>query len=140
HIIPVAAGGENLITNLTTACGECNRGKGASLLAQLDDPPHYQLTYLRKVNDMKEISRLSMERWDHEKKAYDICTRMSEMVQAWVVEDLGVEADEEQIWEIRNFVAGMPIEMIESSLAKTVGMLHRGAISKATTFLFFCED
>lgn len=32
HIVPVAAGGANAIENLTTACMDCNRGKGAKKL------------------------------------------------------------------------------------------------------------
>lgn len=33
HIIPVAEGGDDTIDNLTTACWDCNRGKGAKQLA-----------------------------------------------------------------------------------------------------------
>lgn len=34
HIIPRAAGGSDDVTNLTTACKDCNRGKGAGLLEE----------------------------------------------------------------------------------------------------------
>lgn len=34
HIIPRAAGGSDDITNLTTACKECNAGKSAGLLEE----------------------------------------------------------------------------------------------------------
>jgi len=33
HIIPVAEGGQNELLNLVTACVDCNRGKGKTLLA-----------------------------------------------------------------------------------------------------------
>lgn len=35
HIHPVAEGGSNDIDNLVTACSDCNRGKGASLLSSV---------------------------------------------------------------------------------------------------------
>lgn len=34
HIIPVARGGDNEVTNLVTACYECNRGKSAKSLSE----------------------------------------------------------------------------------------------------------
>ena len=34
HIVPRAAGGSDDIANLTTACADCNRGKGARLLEE----------------------------------------------------------------------------------------------------------
>lgn len=34
HIIPLNKGGTNICTNLTTACEECNSGKGDALLNQ----------------------------------------------------------------------------------------------------------
>jgi hypothetical protein len=38
HISPVSAGGTNDIDNLVTACFDCNRGKGASLLDAVSMP------------------------------------------------------------------------------------------------------
>lgn len=33
HIMPVSSGGSNKITNLITACSDCNSGKGARLIS-----------------------------------------------------------------------------------------------------------
>ncbi len=38
HIVPRAAGGSDDIANLTTACSDCNRGKGARLLEEGTSP------------------------------------------------------------------------------------------------------
>lgn len=38
HIVPRAAGGSDDLTNLTTACTDCNRGKGARLLEEGTGP------------------------------------------------------------------------------------------------------
>lgn len=38
HILPRAAGGTDEIANLTTACSDCNRGKGARLLEEGTSP------------------------------------------------------------------------------------------------------
>ncbi len=32
HVVPVARGGTNTLSNLVTACEDCNRGKGATAL------------------------------------------------------------------------------------------------------------
>lgn len=38
HVVPVSAGGADLIANLVTSCFDCNRGKGARQLTEIAKP------------------------------------------------------------------------------------------------------
>ena len=50
HIVPRAAGGEDILENLTTACFECNRGKSDRSL----DAPVRTTAAIQKAEDLKE--------------------------------------------------------------------------------------
>jgi hypothetical protein len=53
HIIPRVEGGQDEIHNLTTACADCNRGKGGVPLAQV--APHLdEMEVLASVQEMME--------------------------------------------------------------------------------------
>ena len=59
HVVPVAEGGETTLLNLTTACKDCNLGKGARLLS--DDTvlskQHAQLADLEERRQQLEMMR-----------------------------------------------------------------------------------
>lgn len=57
HIIPVAKGGDNDETNLTTACEPCNQGKKARLLSSVPIRPDADLLYMAHQQEIGEIKR-----------------------------------------------------------------------------------
>mgnify|MGYP000896284205 CR=1 FL=1 len=78
HIIPKAEGGTDDSENLTTACWDCNRGKGATQLA--DAPP--------AIPDLKERTELAVERERqlrayHSVKAAEAARRNAQIEEVW---------------------------------------------------------
>lgn len=79
HIHPVAEGGTNDITNLITACSDCNLGKGARLLSENGemDKKRKQIEDMKsKRDELKSLYRLEMElaaeEFDETKAACDL--------------------------------------------------------------------
>ncbi len=72
HIVPVSKGGGNDIDNLVTSCWECNRGKGATLLTEMDNELNLHiktiLTLEREIQlaEYNEAKRRQREREDSE--------------------------------------------------------------------------
>lgn len=70
HVKPVAEGGKTTLLNLTTACVDCNLGKGARLLS--DDSAltiqHQQLADLEERRQQLEM----MRRWREELEAHKV--------------------------------------------------------------------
>ena len=64
HLKPVAAGGTNVITNLVTACADCNQGKGKE---ELDDNSLVarQRRQLEELHERREIMRMIVK-WREE--------------------------------------------------------------------------
>ena len=60
HVVPVAHGGTNDITNLVTACRECNNGKGARELSD-DTIIKRQKAQLDEINERREQAEMLTE-------------------------------------------------------------------------------
>lgn len=60
HVVPVAHGGTNDITNLVTACRECNNGKGARELSD-DTIIKRQQAQLEEINERREQAEMLTE-------------------------------------------------------------------------------
>jgi len=56
HITPVAAGGDNDISNLVTACEACNQGKKAKRL-DISPRPDADLAWLEMQQELAELQR-----------------------------------------------------------------------------------
>lgn len=69
HIQPVSKGGDNSITNLITACFDCNMGKKARLLSD-DSAVSLQKKQLDEVNERRNQLKMMME-WRNELKSID---------------------------------------------------------------------
>ena len=69
HIEPVAEGGTNDITNLVTACSDCNLGKGARRLSD-DAAIRKEKQQLDLLNERREQLEMMM-RWRKEVAALD---------------------------------------------------------------------
>lgn len=93
HIVPRAAGGSDDIANLTTACTDCNRGKGGRMLEEGTSPA---------VNQAALVEM--QERIDQAKAYMDLLGSLESLIdeQVWRVNeawggayDANVEVDEE---------------------------------------------
>ena len=51
HVIPVARGGSNDEDNLATACFDCNRGKGVTMLSSVPDALSERIALMREAED-----------------------------------------------------------------------------------------
>lgn len=69
HIIPVAEGGKNHITNLITSCAECNLGKGAVSLSD-NSVVEKQKRQLEEINERREQLKL-MCKWREELSKFE---------------------------------------------------------------------
>lgn len=80
HILPVAEGGTNDILNLTTACQDCNRGKGKKLL---DRPPRpdADLLWLESQQELAELRRYQQAKAEREARLDEIVGLLQE---TWV--------------------------------------------------------
>jgi hypothetical protein len=64
HIVPVAAGGGKDLTNLTTACTDCNQGKGARMLEEGTSPgvhPAALAEMEERLRQAKQYARVSTD-------------------------------------------------------------------------------
>ena len=55
HIVPVSQGGDDDLSNLTTSCYECNRGKAAKVLGAAIEPHDLDLDYLEAEQRLAEL-------------------------------------------------------------------------------------
>ncbi len=74
HVIPVAHGGKNELRNLVTACSDCNRGKGATVLSPTLDPG--------------ESRQSHQDRWER-------CSIMAEVSSGWLGQKIAVVVTDE---------------------------------------------
>lgn len=69
HVIPVAHGGDDDVTNLVTSCWECNRGKGSTLLDAVGPVPdmHDQtILLLEREMQVREYNAVKKARRERE--------------------------------------------------------------------------
>ncbi len=96
HILPVAAGGGDEITNLTTSCQDCNRGKSAGLL-QEGTAPVVNREAVAEITERAEQARQYAEAVGAMRKLQD--AMVQRVTEAWaeayeaktVVKDDGAE-------------------------------------------------
>lgn len=92
HVVPVAEGGETTLLNLTTACADCNLGKGARLLS--DDTvlskQHTQLAELEERRQQLEMMRQWREELEkHTISEVDILADAISSRSEWTPSDVG---------------------------------------------------
>jgi hypothetical protein len=93
HILPVAKGGDNKITNLITACSECNMGKGARKLND-DSAVARQKQQLNELNERREQLEM-IQQWrtglsDLAEQEVDIAnSHWEELADGFSLNDLG---------------------------------------------------
>lgn len=79
HIIPVAKGGDNDITNFLTACEECNAGKSDTLL---NDNTFIESQYreiMNQIENIKKIKEMHMLKLQYEKNKDIECKILEEV-------------------------------------------------------------
>lgn len=91
HIKPKSKGGTNRITNLLTACFDCNRGKGAKLLSD-DAEITKQRTQMEQLQERRTQLEMMME-WREELDNHEdvLLDRLSDKVQCMLCIDLDAE-------------------------------------------------
>jgi len=72
HINPVINGGENDVTNLVTACFDCNRGKGAKELGHISPRPDADLIWLETQQEIAELRRYQIAKLERDKLTLEI--------------------------------------------------------------------
>lgn len=112
HILPVAEGGDNALTNLVTACSDCNLGKGARKLND-DTAITRQKQQLNELNVRREQLEM-IEQW--RSGLLDLTDREVEIAhQEWIdltefkLNDIGLSALRRRIkkYGLRDVLAGM---------------------------------
>lgn len=87
HVQPVAAGGSDDFSNLTTACFSCNNGKGARELGQSHLPSSTQPAILRAKREQLDM----LLEWQRETDAaeaaaaHKLAARWRELAPGWVM-------------------------------------------------------
>jgi len=84
HVLPVKEGGDNEITNLVTACADCNMGKGARKLND-DSALARQKQQMNELNERREQIEL-LQQWRvgmadlHAQEVEQACDHMESMI------------------------------------------------------------
>ncbi len=129
HINPVAEGGDNDMDNLTTACKNCNLGKGARLLSvvpqSLEDKAAEVAEREAQLKAFNEVLFESKSRRDDE---------------MWVVADVFMErfGDKDirrnQLSSIRRFLSSLPYAVVLEAMELAVNRMN----SRTSAFRYFC--
>ncbi len=101
HIVPRCEGGSNDPINLTTACWDCNRGKGGVPLDQVmtgEDPHDRAVMLLERERQLREYNQVLAEsRARREAQAGELCSywanesrysRLSQQDESWLIYQL----------------------------------------------------
>jgi hypothetical protein len=90
HIVPIAEGGTNDDTNLTTCCEECNAGKGRKLLASAGPKPDVDLDYLATQQELAELERYNRLKVERDRVLDEVIDNLQK---TWmdILQDLGAK-------------------------------------------------
>lgn len=104
HIIPVSKGGDNDISNLITACFDCNRGKSNKKLTE------NQTLKLQK----EELDKLNKRR------------EQLEMMAKWRIELLNIEHEEvNKLMEIVNLENSLNISLTNMGIKRVINLIKK---------------
>lgn len=129
HVVPVSAGGPTEISNLVTACFECNRGKGAGALSSI--PP-----------SVAEQAELAAEREAQVRAYYQILEQRKERKDAelWAIAEVFMErfGDDSilrsRLASIRMFLDRLPYFDVLEAMEIATDRKY----SKGPAFQYFC--
>jgi hypothetical protein len=131
HITPVAAGGEDSLENLVTACQDCNRGKGAVPLSVVPkslaekaleiEEREAQLEGYRKIVEA-HLERIERDAWQVADILFPGCSKD------------GLRRD----WfkSIKTFNTRLPLHEVKD--AAEIAMCRHGLRSDYQLFKYFC--
>jgi hypothetical protein len=99
HIVPTAAGGGGEITNLTTSCQDCNRGKSAGLL-QEGTAPVVNLEAVAEMTERAEQARQYAVAVDSMRRLQDALVQR--VIDTWAdaYGATNIERDGEAYWSL----------------------------------------
>ena len=78
HIHPRAKGGSDEITNLITACFDCNRGKRDKVLTEVSPRPDSDLAFLKVQQEIAEIKRYTETKQERDRAVKEVCDDLRE--------------------------------------------------------------
>lgn len=132
HILPVAEGGTNDITNLITACQPCNAGKGARLLSSIPEALETRQADIEEreaqIRGYNEVMQSRLRRMDNE--AWKVAEILSPGADS---EDMGFGRAE--LITVRRFIEQLGVfDVIEAAEIAYLKVKH----SEYQRFRYFC--
>lgn len=120
HIHPVAQGGGNGIDNLITACFDCNRGKGASLLSSVPESVSDRMAIVaEKMEQLKAYEKLIKAKRKHEEKQID------DVQSVFQLHFSGYEFNSKFRESVRGFLQTLPVHILEECMHKACSRIKR---------------
>ncbi|GIN13163.1 hypothetical protein J26TS2_30300 [Shouchella clausii] len=124
HIKPVAEGGGNDITNLVTACADCNLGKGKRLLDD-NSTLEKQRKQLEELNERRQQLEMMME-WREELQKFD--EEVFENINAEFVSLTGSQISESGKRKVLKWLKKFDVnEILDAMEASVNAYLDKGA-------------
>jgi len=149
HVVPRAAGGSDDITNLTTSCKDCNRGKAAGLLEE-GTAPVVGRAVIEEMQERLDQARAYMETLS---ALQDVTDQMVDRVIAYWARVYQAELEEREDatyyripggefperGSIRRFLRTLPLSDVLEAVDKTAGRLRYGDNDACRYFYGVCH-
>ena len=155
HIVPRAAGGSDDIGNLTTACTDCNRGKGGRMLeegtgpavsrsavAEMQERIEQAKAYMETLGLLEAITEQQVERVnDAWAKAFGATLEEREDGSYWVFKGYGYNyggkwPDERTI---KRFIKKLSLEAVLDAVDITAARMHKASSDSVRYFYGVCH-
>lgn len=125
HITPVAAGGDNDISNLVTACEACNQGKKAKRL-DIAPRPDADLAWLEMQQELAELRRYQAAKAERD----ELMDRIVENLQFMWLDITGLN------WHpvehvLRQMIVAYSPEIVERAITIIAPKLSSGYVNKS---------
>lgn len=128
HIMPIAAGGDNSVTNLITACFDCNRGKADKTLSE-NATVTKQKIQLDELNE-KRIQLEMLSEWRDELSKLDD-SKLEILNRVWfegVDRNLTIEQRLNLKGLLKRFDLPLIIDSLETSISQYVKFDKKGSV------------
>jgi len=151
HITPLAAGGSDDLSNLTTACWDCNRGKGARLLeegtapainraavAEMAERVEQAKAYMELLGSMESITEDQLDRVTHRwSKAYGASTE--EHGDGTVTYRLPVDGSWPDPRSVKNFIRRLGLSQVLDAVDIAASRIHHPGPDAVRYFYGVCH-
>jgi hypothetical protein len=134
HIIPVAKGGKNAITNLITSCFDCNSGKSDKLLSD-DSIAKKQLNQIKLIQERKQQIEMISE-WAHTLLHDDEIEQINKMIAKLI----GCHLNEIGVKEMRKRIKKHGFKTIIESMPGAYERYGDDFLIKFDTYLKYANE